>query len=446
MHTSISARARTIYERVESLRGRRFPPIDRIDDKAIAALSAWARAFAPGNPDALAARLAWDGLTPALVVAALDAPADEVAPAWTAWLDAFADAARMQAAALRTSKVETFDVAYGEIWSAVVCAAHARIDPKLPALDRQLMRELSALGDLAIDEAFSRYLEGVGIDRRTLTADSSAHYRAFVLSALDGGLMDLWHAYPVLAHQTAIVAGGWIDATTELLQRVDADRSRIGDVLNGGVDPGPIVDVEPGLSDAHDGRRRVAVLHFANGLRVVYKPRDVEIERAFGTLADWLRACGFDPFIRVSRVVSGNGYGWVEYAAHEAFDHASEAREYFRCAGALIFFTHLLGSRDLHMENVVATRSGPVVVDLELLLQPELRGAAEGDADQSCLRTGLLSLIEVGPGDEVFDVGGLRGSGRVPLAAARRTWRNGGTDAIAYVDETVAHAAVKNTV
>jgi type 2 lantibiotic biosynthesis protein LanM len=172
----------------------------------------------------------------------------------------------------------------------------------------------------------------------------------------------------------------------------------------------------------------------------------VRIEAAFGALASWFARGGFHPEIRVSRVVEGNGYGWVEAAANEPFESEEDVRRYFRQAGALIFITHLLGSRDLHMENVVATREGPVIIDLELLLQPELKPATESDADRSCLRTGLLSLVEFGPGDDVFDVGGLRGNGRVPLASARRSWRNLGTDAIAYTDETVAQAGVKNGV
>ncbi|HEV3142037.1 MAG TPA: type 2 lanthipeptide synthetase LanM family protein, partial [Vicinamibacterales bacterium] len=469
----IAARARTIYERTDALRRQSIVRASRVEGAALAALASWARAYAPGNPEALTPRLAWDDLTPELVAAALDAPPDEMLPAWTEWIDRIEDAARTLAAELRASRRSTQNapnpqslsslqegnsgsarsaldvvdvVPYAEIWTAVVRAARGRLDRRIEALERQLARELSALGELAIDEAFSQYVAARGIDRRSLNAASSDWYRAFVLSVLDEGLMPLWTAYPVLARQTAIVADGWVASTIELVERFDADRARIAATLNAGADPGVIVDIEPGLSDAHDGRRRVSVLHFAHGLRVVYKPRDVEIERAFGALAAWLAARGFDPPVRVSRVVAGDGYGWVEFAAHDSFETGDEVRGYFRQAGALLFLTHLLGSKDLHMENLVATRDGPVVIDLELLLQPELKPAAQSDADRSCLRTGLLSLVELGPGDDAFDVGGLRGTGRMPLAAARRLWRNLGTDAISSVEETIAHADVKNTV
>ena len=73
---------------------------------------------------------------------------------------------------------------------------------------------------------------------------------------------------------------------------------------------------------------------------------------------------------------------------------------YFEQAGALMFLAHLLGARDLHMENLVASRAGPTLVDLELLLQPSPRSTGaltSGTTDEdltrigeSVLRTGLL--------------------------------------------------------
>src|SRR5262249_25145749 len=76
-----------------------------------------------------------------------------------------------------------------------------------------------------------------------------------------------------------------------------------------------------------------------------------------------------------------------------------------------ILLTHALGSKDLHMENIVASRGGPVLIDLEMLLQPGGEATDESSVDRSCLRTGLLSVIEFGANEAPNDIGGLRGSG-----------------------------------
>src|SRR5260370_1263662 len=165
---AIAARARTIYERVDSLRRQSIALADRVDGDALTALASWSRAFAPGNPGALNSRLAWDGMTPELVAAALDAPPDDATPAWTRWIDRIADAARALADDIRDSRQSTqntqnraglqqplsassassalnvvVDVPYAEIWIAVVRAAHVEVDPRLPARDRQLSPETS---------------------------------------------------------------------------------------------------------------------------------------------------------------------------------------------------------------------------------------------------------------------------------------------------------------
>ena len=82
-------------------------------------------------------------------------------------------------------------------------------------------------------------------------------------------------------------------------------------------------------------------------------------------------------------------YGWVEFVEQEACASVAEVRAYFALAGGLVCLTHVLRGSDLHMENVIATRRGPVLIDLEMLLQPVAKivaaaspGAAErrGDA------------------------------------------------------------------
>ena len=97
------------------------------------------------------------------------------------------------------------------------------------------------------------------------------------------------------------------------------------------------------------------------------------------------------------------------------------------------------------MENVVATRKGPVVIDLETLSQPGTAGAAVAapaptpirapPPPETCLATGLLTFVEGGPDNPTVEMGGLRGAGARPGAMPRRVWKRVGTAAVQPVEE-----------
>jgi lantibiotic modifying enzyme len=190
----------------------------------------------------------------------------------------------------------------------------------------------------------------------------------------------------------------------ELLRRLEADRREIEASLGGGRPGGQVHDVRSGLSDPHDGGRTVALVRFASGLRVVYKPRPLGLEAAFGELVEWWneRAGGLDLF--APRVVDRGRYGWMELVAHEACPDPEAAGRYYERAGALIALSGggLLDATDLHCGNVIAHGEHPVLVDLETLLQPRWPGE-----ERSLLDTGLVPCWIRGPDGGSYDVSGF---------------------------------------
>jgi type 2 lantibiotic biosynthesis protein LanM len=245
---------------------------------------------------------------------------------------------------------------------------------------------------------------------------------------------------------------GRVDA--ELLTRLDRDWADLAVRFADGRDPGLLASVTPALSDPHSGRRRVAALDFESGLRLVYKPRDLALDRTFNDFLTWAAGTGLPAAPRSLKVLEGKGYGWVEFARHEDLASRGHARGYYRRSGSLLCLAHALRGKDLHMENLVATSGGPVLVDIEPLLQPDtvapvLDAAASSDIDgvlESCLATGLLSMFEIGPDGQVVDVGGLRGGGTGTLPLARLVWKDLRTVDLHFTEETRFATAVKNRV
>jgi type 2 lantibiotic biosynthesis protein LanM len=297
------------------------------------------------------------------------------------------------------------------------------------ALERALVGELAVAGELALFQAFRA---------------SRVRYSAFVFELLEGGLAGIFGAYPVLARQLSILAGTWVDATREMADRLRRDREAIAAALRHHGDLGDVHMAAPHLSDRHDGGRRVCILTFTSGRTVVYKPRAVGVERAFQDFVAWLAARGLQSSPPTFAIVERDGYGWTERVTQEPFESRAQVEDYFRRAGATACLLHALRGIDAHQENVVATRRGPALVDVEMLLQPVDR--EEEREPRSCLSTSFVTLVEVDGDGRARDVGGLVPAGTREPGAGERSWRALRSDDLHFVTAAPSRPALGNEV
>ena len=186
-------------------------------------------------------------------------------------------------------------------------------------------------------------------------------------------------------------------------------------------------------------------LTFANGLRLIYKPRDVGSDFAYNTFLAWLNDRGAPAALRPLRVLDFGTHGWIEHvSADSCGDHAAVER-YYRRAGALLCLVYLLQGADCHAGNVFAAGEQPVLVDCETLLCPQPRlGAAQDDRwraradrliDDSVLSSSLLPGLGAGAGEgEIHPPCGLcDASEERPEHRVRWKWIN--TDRMMAVSE-----------
>ncbi|HEY9479901.1 MAG TPA: type 2 lanthipeptide synthetase LanM family protein, partial [Gemmatimonadaceae bacterium] len=277
-------------------------------------------------------------------------------------------------------------------------------------------------------------------------ARSTRAYHDYVSSLLGGGMLQLCREYPVLARLIATTALLWRDSVTELLVRLAEDRDAIAACFIDGRELGELQAVDAGLSDAHAGGRTVHALTFACGLRLVYKPRGLGADAAFGDLLHWLAARGapLPPVTAptlAARVLDRGDHGWAEYVEHDECRDRSAVRRYYQYSGSLLALLYALGSTDCHYENIVAAGERPVLIDLETILQPEVERrdppvdrarnlGARTLYDDSVLRTGMLPSWQSSGNDIAYDTGGLSAtSGQVtPFVTIR--WTAVNTDAM----------------
>ena len=449
--STIAARAASIYERAATITERDAAAATP-DPAAAEAIHAWSRAFSPGDPAAFLRRLTWDGLDLETVLAAASV-AETVATdrSWTIWLERASEQARALALDIPSGQFAAdpgLQVPFEEIWTAFRRTTALNVDlppgwqrsiapDAIAAFERQLCVELSRQGELALFELYRSSDEFRPIAEE-LRPDT--RYRRFVIRLLDEGLVPLFNEYPVLARALASLTSDWVDATTEFLVRLCGDRQHIASTFGG--DPGAAVAIETGLSDPHHGRRRVAAVRFRSGLQLVYKPREVALERCFHEFLRWINPHLEVP-LKALTVLDRGAYGWIEFADHSTMPDAAAAAGSFRQSGSLLCIAHLLGAQDLHMENLIVTAEGPVLVDAEMLLQSIPRQERSSDADPdpdskstgSALETGMLSLVTVTGAGAVYDSGGMRGQISGPLPFPHRVWRDLRSDSIHFQEE-----------
>jgi type 2 lantibiotic biosynthesis protein LanM len=386
-------------------------------DEARVRVARWRAGFGAGNR--FDQRLAADGLdevallgllteTPAALAARVPRPA---------WADTVERAVR--AATVRQVDTDDWRTALAAVLRPFVTGATDDLTDRIAAYAHQI--DLASLVR-TFGERLSRLL--VSVATRTFAHELNTAVAAGATTGFAdfaAGLTQparfarLLTTYPVLARLLGQASTFQTDAFAELVTRFAADRERIVTSLLGGTDPGPLTKVRTGLGDTHRRGRSVAILTFADGSHVVYKPRDLAAHERFGAAVRWLGEAvpGLD--LHTATAVARDGYGWVEYVpARPLRDHAAADR-FYRRQGALLVLLHALHAADMHFENVIANGDQPVLVDTEALFHPALTARADGVDPagrmlaESVQRTGLLPTVVAGEGGAA-DVSALGGT------------------------------------
>ncbi|MFE6982236.1 type 2 lanthipeptide synthetase LanM family protein [Streptomyces griseus] len=312
---------------------------------------------------------------------------------------------------------------------------------------RQLTRRLSRIAartlvtELHEARRLGR-LSGEGTEER---------FRDFVrLTARRDGLAGLVTGYPVLARLLATACLNAGDAFAEMAVRLAADRHlfapagvlghRAGSpdgALGGSAGPGVLTGVEAGAGDSHRGGRSVMLLRFADGTRLVYKPRPLAAHRHFNSLVEWFGSLPGAPELRVLRVLDRGEYGWAEFVEERPCDSVAETRRFYRRQGALLALLHALDGTDLHHENLIACGPHPVLVDVETLFHPPLGPARSADPAARALhdsvhRVGLLPQLLVGD-TSALDMSAIGGGRAASSPIETADWAEPGTDRMRLV-------------
>ena len=162
------------------------------------------------------------------------------------------------------------------------------------------------------------------------------------------------------------------DAFAEMLARLAAHRAELGVLLPDGKTFTRIEDLDFSAGDTHNRGRSVTVLHTDAG-KLVYKPRDMRGEAGVYKLVQ----SHFSDVMGVPKCIAfGDSFGVSEFIEKRRAEGEKEARLFWRRMGGAAAVMKVLGSTDMHIENVICSGGKPYIIDLETVISPELSNEA----------------------------------------------------------------------
>lgn len=125
------------------------------------------------------------------------------------------------------------------------------------------------------------------------------------------------------------------------------------------------------LGDLHNGKQTELIQ--TEKETFIKKPRDFKTEVAFSLFCQKLEALGIPCFSRSTKLIE-DGDGFHTEAVEENLPTSDSGIDaYYHRAGILLCVCYLLGSVDLHSENIIASGDMPVIIDIETLLSGQKR-------------------------------------------------------------------------
>lgn len=116
------------------------------------------------------------------------------------------------------------------------------------------------------------------------------------------------------------------------------------------------------MGDKHNNHKAVALIIFKNNKKILYKPRNSEIDENYNRFIDFVNK-KLKEKIKTTRVLNKKKYSW-----HEYISPTKSNDEVYKNFGKLLSIAYLLKITDLHQENIIVNNNIPVPIDLESIL------------------------------------------------------------------------------
>lgn len=230
--------------------------------------------------------------------------------------------------------------------------------------------------------------------------------------------IELFDEFPVLYRCIHERCMQLVTFYTEVIQRFEQDRAQIEKELfhrKKGISK--ITGIKGDFSDLHNGAKQVLCIELDYGDKIFYKPHTMENEKVFYELLKWLEnktGISQNTYLFISK----GTYSWSSIIKYSTCKNKKQVYKYYLRLGVQLFLAYLLGTKDLHYENLIAVGEYPVLIDLEVLLsatqkKDEIIIAQEvyNQLSESVLYTGILPFYYWNKEENGIDGSAMNGAG-----------------------------------
>ncbi|NCC04528.1 MAG: type 2 lantipeptide synthetase LanM [Proteobacteria bacterium] len=317
----------------------------------------------------------------------------------------------------------------------------------LSVFDRLLQRKIGffIMPTLILEANISRLKSG------DISKTPEERFENFLLSTAQENVQTyFWNKYPVLWRLVHTVAKTTTAAYIEVLSRVHTDRKKI-EAEFGLCCETNLTNITWGTGDTHCGGKAVALLHFGDQI-VVYKPRPLQADKAYNGFLDWFATLTEQDTPCSYKVVDCGSYGYVTFIPATFAKNREDISNFYRKIGMLIAISWVLGIRDLHYENLIASGSEPFLIDIESIFDKSWQRNKKDSKYYELVEiafkdllmgTGLIPNKMIGSSG-TYDISAIGAFGKQPTPSDVRNIENYGRDDIKIIFEAATMPEEKN--
>ncbi len=290
-------------------------------------------------------------------------------------------------------------------------------------LKRDLLTELSRIASQSLLEQMMSY---------------DLNYDSFVKESKEEGYVSFFTEYPYLTRLIFTRGMFWFENTKSFIISLRRDCKQLSKMLND--DTIFVKSIVGSLSETHNKGKNVMIIETLNSHKFLYKQRSTDIEEKFFKIIEYLNSrMSLKQY--VPWLLNRKTYSWMEFVEYRESTTIKDVKKYYKRCGYLLCLFYVLGTTDLHSENIITSGEYPVFIDLETLITPltllnnkninKLNDYIDRTYGLSVSRVGILPQWMLGPDTNVYSnsaIGGSKSSVLYPTVV----WKNINKDNMYY--------------